>query len=140
MSPSGVCATATVQRRRERHARSDDRSARKALVAGPVGDSTLAHASPSTLQVVDARNYEAVRSKLLELGYREQAARYDQSVFGSWFVEIEQNPPLRVIWEGKDGWLILQREAAVGRWEDVWLAKSETERTLEALIRAVASL
>jgi len=30
-----------VQRRRERHARSDDRSARKALVAGPARDSML---------------------------------------------------------------------------------------------------
>jgi hypothetical protein len=88
---------------------------------------------------VDARNYEAVRSKLVEVGCREGAAEYHESAFGSWFVEIEQNPQLRVVWDGKDRWLRVQREDAVGKWESVWVAKTESGQTLEALVHAIAS-
>ena len=38
-------------------------------------------------------------------------ARYDARAFGSWFIVVDTRPPLRVVWDGKDGWLYVQRRA-----------------------------
>jgi hypothetical protein len=74
---------------------------------------TLAQASPSRLRLVDAHDYKQVRDRLAEAGFRESAARYDASAFGSWGVSMEHEPPLRVVWDGKERWLLVQREGAV---------------------------
>jgi len=46
---------------------------------------------------------------------------YDESVFGSWFIEISKSGRhLRIIWDGKDRRFALQRQAPGAVWENCW--------------------
>ena len=89
---------------------------------------------------MDARDFETVRKQLLEAGLKEDGPRYDESAFGSWFVVIERNPRLRVVWDGKDGRLTMQRQRVEGEWEDLWVAEAEADQTLAGLMQAITSV
>jgi len=70
-------------------------------------------------------------------------AHYDRSTFGSWEVQVTTSPPLRVLWDGKERWLILQQEseqvfAGARVWKDLWIAEAKSQ-TPEAAIGAVLS-
>ena len=90
--------------------------------------------------IVGVPEYEEVRRELSTAGFREAATRYDEASFGSWFVVIDQQPRLRIVWDGKDGWLILQRADGAGGWDVVWVARHEDEQTPTALIREIELL
>lgn len=68
--------------------------------------------------------------------------RYDAEAFGSWLVEVKVDPRLRVVWDGKDGWLIVQRKTTElfdGQpvWDDLWVARDPDEQSPEAALKVV---
>jgi hypothetical protein len=86
--------------------------------------------------------FDNVRSLLRELGLRISEAEYAAEDFGSWFVTLEVDPPLRVVWDGKDGWLIVERLTDRGRrgepvWENLWIARDAMEQTAESAVAKV---
>jgi hypothetical protein len=89
---------------------------------------------------MDARDYGSVRRELLQAGFGERTARYDESAFGSWFVEVETDPSLRVVWDGRDRLLVVQRGRADGGWDDVWVGRTDAEHSADAVIRALGSI
>jgi hypothetical protein len=62
--------------------------------------------------------------------------------FGSWSVTVSSAPPRRVVWDGKDGCLVVQVETEQlfqGRpvWRDLWVAKEPAEQTCQAALEAL---
>jgi hypothetical protein len=86
-----------------------------------------------------ALDYEEVRRQLADAGFRGSGTRYDETAFGSWLIVIDHKPNLRVVWDGKEGRLSVQREADSG-WLDAWIVRTESEQTADAIVRALASL
>lgn len=91
-------------------------------------------------RVLGAVQFEQFRERLRDAGLNERAAHYDDASFGSWYIEIEAKRSLRVVWDGKDGWLILQGKNVEGGWEDLWIAKTEAEQTPSAIVHHIGSL
>ncbi|RPH58586.1 MAG: hypothetical protein EHM89_12125 [Acidobacteria bacterium] len=87
-----------------------------------------------------AVDFEQVRERLRDAGLNERAAHYDDASFGSWYIEIEARRPLRVVWDGKDGSLILQHKNVEGGWDDLGIAKTEAEQTPSTLVHYIGSL
>lgn len=80
--------------------------------------------------------FELTRELLRDRGFTVAGAAYDEAHFGSWWISVAQEPPLRIVWDGKDGWVILQRETGErfqGRpvWEDVWIGRDRETQTAE---------
>src|SRR5438067_12591262 len=67
---------------------------------------------------VDTEIYERLRARLNASGLREIAAQYDHAAFGSWFITLDVTPRLRIVWDGPDRSLLIQREAQGGSWRD----------------------
>ena len=75
-------------------------------------------------------------------------AHYDGRAFGSWQISVVAGRrPVRLIWDGRDGWLVVQTAATVhspGRdaydWQDEWVGKAATDQTPEAALARVESL
>lgn len=66
----------------------------------------------------------AVRARVAVLD-----ATYSQQSFGSWVVTAATTPVRRLLWDGKESWLVVQKSLAVGEsgpvaWEHSWMKRS----------------
>lgn len=66
-------------------------------------------------------------------------AQYDAGAFGSWYLTVATKPRLRIVWDGKDGWLTVQQEtddvfAGMNVWIDLWIAKDRSNQTPERAV------
>jgi len=61
-----------------------------------------------------------------ELGFEIQESRLMPEVFGSWWIRaIAEGKSLRVVWDGRDATLVIQRPSLSGnlsQWGDRWIA------------------
>lgn len=87
---------------------------------------------------MDVRAYADLLKALADAGLGVQEARHDRQAFGSWFVSIHE-PRVRIAWDGKDGWLTLERGSHDGSWRDEWIAREAPDQTVDAVLRALDS-
>ena len=61
-----------------------------------------------------------------ELGFEIKEARSTPEVFGSWWIRaVAKGKSLRVVWDGRDATLFIQRPSLSGspsEWSDRWIA------------------
>ena len=89
--------------------------------------------------------YDETIAVLSASGLTPRSHRYEDSVFGSWWIEVDANPLLRIIWDGKDGWAVVQcagkgRRADENAWEDSWIGRKPEEQTPARLVREALAL
>jgi len=87
---------------------------------------------------VDAASFDHFRQRLQDAGFSERDARYDDAAFGSWVITLE-GEPLRVVWEGRDSWLIVQREQDE-QWVDLWVARDAADQSPEVVTATLVRL
>ena len=85
--------------------------------------------------------FEATLRLLTSAGF-ESTHEYNRKVFGSWYIEVASTPLLRVVWDGKDGWLILQERTDETFndqpvWKDMNVIKHSAEQTPEHALALV---
>ena len=71
--------------------------------------------------------FEAAKAWLAEHGLDVGAVRYDGAAFGSWAIEAKDGgSAFRVGWDGRDGWLVVQRRGGPGggEWVEVSIEKA----------------
>jgi hypothetical protein len=83
-----------------------------------------------------------VQSDLSRAGLQVEDARYDRRAFGSWYVTIAMAPRMRIVWDGRDRWLYVQREtermfAGMSVWNDLWIARDAARQTSEQAVAAL---
>ena len=84
-------------------------------------------------------DFETYRSALCDHGFHEVDARYDEAFFGTWVIVFD-NPRARVVWEGKEQWLTVQRNRFFRGWTDVWSGGDEASQTPGAVVAQLDSL
>ncbi len=87
-------------------------------------------------------DFTAATALLAGQGLVVADARYDYQVFGSWFIELATSPALRLVWDGRDGSLVVQRKtdkifSGLPVWHDVWLDKRPQD--MHAALREAAA-
>ena len=93
----------------------------------------------SSLTTVAAPDFDAFRDRLRGEGFRETEARNDQAAFGSWVITLDTDPPLRVVWDGKERWLIIQARHD-NEWSDERVIRDESEQIAELVVANLGSL
>jgi hypothetical protein len=85
---------------------------------------------------VSTPSYAEFREHLRLAGCQEVETGYEDPAFGSWFIALEGTPQLRIVWDGRDGRLIVQyRRAADGTWKLAWTGVSEAEQKPEVVVK-----
>jgi hypothetical protein len=88
--------------------------------------------------------YERTRALLAERGFVEEETRYDEEAFGSWLISVDDKPRLRILWDGRDGWLIIQGELLRVRpddpWTDLWIGKQPEDVTAAAVVMTLEAV
>ena len=88
------------------------------------------------------------RALLAEKGFTEAEGgiRYTGEAFGSWVITLAHQPRLRIVWDGKDGWAVIQAELIRDRrtygdpWQDLWIGKQDEDQAPDAVVRALEQL
>jgi hypothetical protein len=96
---------------------------------------------------MDRRAYDETLALLGAAGIPTRNSRYDHRAFGSWWIEVAADPPLRIAWDGKDGWAFVQAATAKrpppwdsDPWEHRWIGRKPEEQTPAMLVRVVSEM
>ncbi len=86
--------------------------------------------------------FKATHRLLKRARFKSTERRYDRQAFGNWFIELSSRPPLRVVWGGKDGWLILQQRTEetfndLPVWKDLKVVKEAQAQRPERVMTLV---
>jgi hypothetical protein len=71
-----------------------------------------------------------------KLGSELREIQYDWQAFGSWYITLKgEKGFVRVVWDGKEGILVVQTPLDRDRreWRDLWTGREAAEQTLETL-------
>jgi hypothetical protein len=82
--------------------------------------------------------FRETRSLLETSGFEIVDERDDPASFGSWFLVVSSEPRVRIVWDGKDGWLIIPRQDGGDSWSDWWIGRDESEQSPEVAVSKVA--
>ncbi len=91
---------------------------------------------------MNKRAFKQTAKLLAAAGVEPASSSYDWNAFGSWFIDVQTSPPHRVVWDGKDGWLIVQRQTTEvfnGQpvWEDIWVEQDQAKQTPDNVVEAL---
>lgn len=84
---------------------------------------------------------QLLRRKGFELG----KSSYHRESFGSWYISVIQQPTMRIVWDGKDGWVIIQHETGeqlqgLMVWKDMWVGRKRHEQTVDFIVSMIQGL
>ena len=97
-------------------------------------------ASDSPRLADDEAFVAAIRSCCEASGYRAGRFVSAQGPYGTWLIEVQRaGPPERIVWNGRDRCLVLQRKLPSGGWEDPRSASVAATDT-DGFVAAVAAL
>jgi hypothetical protein len=87
-------------------------------------------------------DFRRLQQLVRDAGFLIVEAVYSRESFGSWYVKVSSTPRRRVIWDGKDGWLIVQEETEERFgydfvWRDFWIGRAPIDQTCEAALEAL---
>ena len=91
---------------------------------------------------MNGANFDELRVAIMQNGFGvEEVVRHPEH-FDSWHVTIAAAPRLRIVWDGREGWLIVQQETTEifnGSivWRDLWIAKTASQKTPERVIQVL---
>jgi hypothetical protein len=94
--------------------------------------------------MTDSPDFEVTRNLMVSLGFIELNSRFSPEAFGSWFITAEANGKrFRIIWDGRDDALVIQRQSLSGRhddWVDRWIAGESYARKVGDLREGLISV
>lgn len=90
---------------------------------------------------MDREAYNQTRAMLAQQDWAIVTSRFDEHVFGSWFIVFRRGAAtFQAIWDGRDRWLILQRDRHKWfhlwpkNWQDVWVGKNPADQSATNVI------
>lgn len=88
---------------------------------------------------MNRHSYDRARALLRSEVGQIAESRYSASSFGSWYITVSGEPSLRLVWDGKEAWLVVQRGTSAGIWNDLWILRKpvDEEATLRSSIAAI---
>lgn len=74
----------------------------------------------------------ATKKRFEEAGLKIINSEYHSSAFGSCYIELIAKPNCRFVWDGKDGWFVIQQETeevyyGSRVWKEVWTSEKSEE-------------
>lgn len=61
---------------------------------------------------------------------------YQEKAFGSWYVVIATTPSLRLVWDGKEGWYVVEEETGekfngFQQWKELWIEQDPNPQSIQ---------
>jgi hypothetical protein len=78
------------------------------------------------------RDIESAGIRVLEAEYRPEISK-------SWHIIVENDPLLRISWDGESCWFVLEEELRVVTngpriWKDIWIGENPDSRSIDRVV------
>jgi hypothetical protein len=72
------------------------------------------------------------------------ASEYSVNSFGSWYVTVDTQPKRRLVWDGKEGWYVVEEQqpnesSITKEWKDLWMERSPRAESLAIGVRKLCA-
>jgi len=89
--------------------------------------------------------FDQTKSKIKKEHGKIKEAKFHESSFGSWYITIEAKPDCRLVYDGKENWLLVEQKTdkifnGIPVWSEVWIAHEPTEADLPNGIRRLIDM
>ena len=93
---------------------------------------------------MDQAEYHRATQLLVERGVSLQSHEYNERSFGSWCLVASTQPPRRIVWDGKEQWLVVEEETAeqfngLPVWRELWLKRNANPKNIEQALSVLCS-
>ncbi len=93
---------------------------------------------------MNVTEFQRAGTLLRERGVLIREQDYKEHAFSSWQVVVSFNPARRLVWDGKEGWYIVEEETSKvlnGQpvWRDLWIDRHPKVQSLESAVDALVS-
>lgn len=78
-------------------------------------------------------DYHHARQLFSDAGFKIGRSEYHWKHFGCWWIEVEREggPPRRVLWDGRDRWLIVELHEGDEAWLVRWIGRKADDQSPE---------
>lgn len=88
--------------------------------------------------------YQRASQLVAQRGQRVQSQEYSEQSFGSWYLVASMQPPRRLVWDGKERWLVVEEETGerlngLPVWRELWLERNPQTQSVEQAVTALCS-
>jgi hypothetical protein len=93
---------------------------------------------------MNVTEFQRAVALLRERGESIRSQEYREREFGSWYVVVSVKPARRLVWDGKDGWYVVEEETSerfngLPVWRDLWIDRHPKIQSLEKAVDALLS-
>jgi hypothetical protein len=88
--------------------------------------------------------YQRATQLLVERGIHVQSLEYSERSFGSWYLVASTQPPRRLVWDGKEKWLVVEEETeerfnGLPVWRELWLERNTKPQSIELAVTVLCT-
>ena len=88
--------------------------------------------------------YQRATKLLVERGMSVQSQEYSERTFGSWYLVASTQPPRRLVWDGKEQWLLVEEESTerfngLPVWRELWLKRNADPKNIDLALNVLCS-
>jgi hypothetical protein len=91
---------------------------------------------------MNKNDFENTQAALVQAGFTVEDASFSTENFGTWIIVVSTAPRTRVVWDGKDGWLVVETEttrmfAGARVWDEAAIFRDAKDHTGARAVDAV---
>jgi len=94
---------------------------------------------------MNKKAFEVTKAKLIAGRAIIKDDRYHKEAFGSWYIIIEATPDIRLVYDGKENWIIIEQKTArvfngLPVWSEIWIARNPAEADLDSATQKLTEM
>lgn len=73
-------------------------------------------------------SFKMTKEKILNSKFEIIESEYHSEAFGSWYISINSKPNRRIVWDGKENWLLIEEKTDerynnLYVWKELWISR-----------------
>ena len=75
---------------------------------------------------MNKETFDHVFKVVTNANYPVEINEYDEKAFGSWYITLKTAPKRRLVWDGKEQWLLVEEQTSetfngMNKWKVIWV-------------------
>jgi hypothetical protein len=89
---------------------------------------------------MNKETFDHVFKEVTDANYPIEKSEYNENAFGSWYICLNIAPRRRLVWDGKEHWLVAEEETSenfkgVNKWKDIWIDRHPNNDSIQIGIK-----
>jgi|GEM_PF-5466092 hypothetical protein len=92
---------------------------------------------------MNKETFDHVFKEVTNANYPIEISDYNEQAFGSWHITLNTSPRRRLVWDGKEHWLVVEEEisktfSGLNKWKDIWIDRHPRNDSVQIGIKLLS--